>query len=163
MHDEHVPAVEPRQEIFGPPLQAFDALADEARGKIRGEGKAQIRTALIHAQNRRAGKNRRKTAPDGLDLRQFRHGGVSFQGKLGPCHTLPHKGEGNQASFARVLLRGRNLPAHLATLIGGGVDVEISLAVQQVFRLLLRERDRARDRAGEIALERDFDGSILTR
>src|SRR5690606_20872321 len=74
MADQRRVSFELRQNIFGAPTDRLDPRSRQAFGETRGKGKAQILAAQRDARKTVADQCVGKTAANGFDFRQFRHG-----------------------------------------------------------------------------------------
>ena len=72
--DQGLSRVEPRTQVFGAAVQLRDRGAGQPGGEPLGQGKAQVRPALLHRRQACAHQMRREAPPHRLDLRKFRHG-----------------------------------------------------------------------------------------
>ena len=66
--------VEPRQKVFGPPVQRLDLRPLQSLGEVLGQGEAQVRPEGLDTTEPRADQRRLQPAPDRLDLWKLGHG-----------------------------------------------------------------------------------------
>ena len=69
MHHQHLAVVEPRQQIFGAPVERIDLSPLQALGEVLRQRKAQVLAALLDARKAVADQDRRKAQSHRLDLR----------------------------------------------------------------------------------------------
>ena len=74
MHHQHLAVVEPRQEIFGAPVERLDRPARQPLAEALGQREAQIGPPLLDARERVADQDRRQSPAHGLDLWKLGHG-----------------------------------------------------------------------------------------
>ena len=64
------------EQVFSPPLQTLDLAAAQARGKVLGQRKSEVRPVLIDAREHAAVERRLEAAPHDFDFGQLGHIGV---------------------------------------------------------------------------------------
>ncbi len=74
VHHQGVAAVEPGQQVLGPPLKLFDPCAGQPLHEILRQRKAQVRPAGLHPFQPRALQGRLQAPSDRLDFRKLGHG-----------------------------------------------------------------------------------------
>ncbi len=73
MHDEDVAPIQIGEQIFGPPPEAGNSSALQARGEALRQGEAEVRPPLFHFAEARADHGRLQPAADGLNFGKFGH------------------------------------------------------------------------------------------
>ena len=88
MHHQHLAVIEPREQIFRPPVERLDLPPSKPFAEALGEREAQVGAPLLDVRERVADQDRLKAPAHGFDLRKLWHEYFAMQKGLRCSATI---------------------------------------------------------------------------